>query len=95
MCEAVKPQILGAEILFWWLLPEGDRYLIKSGMWGLGTPKQLHFWLKSSTFNTISLINELKLGKLELYISYIAYILTYILDLSTYSLNRASEMPPT
>ena len=31
MCEAVEPQILGAEILFWWSLPEGDRYLIKSG----------------------------------------------------------------
>ena len=32
MCEAVEPQILGAEILFWWLLPEGDCYLIKSGI---------------------------------------------------------------
>ena len=40
------------------------------------------------------LINEPKSSKLEFYISYMAYILTYILDLSTYSLNRASEMPP-
>ena len=39
-------------------------------------------------------INKLKLNKLEFYISYMAYILTYILDLSTYSLNKASEMPP-
>ena len=40
------------------------------------------------------LINKPKLSKLELYISFIAYILTYILELLTNSLNRALKMPP-
>ena len=40
------------------------------------------------------LIIEPKLSKLELYINYMAYILTYILELSTSSLNKALKMPP-
>ena len=39
------------------------------------------------------LINEPKSSKLEFYISYMAYILTYILDLSTYNVfhHRAAQ----
>ena len=39
------------------------------------------------------LINKPKLSKLEFYVSYMAYILTYILDLSTYNVfhHRAAQ----